>query len=149
MSRLKRIARRAYIYHETPLVALWYLSAIAFFVGLGIIDQFPVARQALLSVEMRELVGWVPLAWGVTGLLAVVAELAGVFFDSRLLTRAASYVYFALWVFAGMMYLTGGYFVLLVGIAIPHALFWAWNFAVRYEHNRIVDEVKRAFRWIT
>ena len=135
-------------YRSTPLVILWYISALAFFVGLGFIDIVTPASQALLGTEMRELLPLVPVGWGILGVLSVAAEMLGVAIDSRYLTRAATIAYVVLWAFAGGIYLTGGYLVLFFAVSLPHFLFWAWNLVVRYDHARIVREVRSLLHFL-
>lgn len=128
-------------YRSTPLVMLWYLSALVFFVGVGFIDS----SQAMLGTEMRELIPAIPVIWGTLGLLSLAAEMLGVALDARFLTRSAAAMYVTLWVFAGTVYIIGGHYVLFFAVSLPHLLFWAWNFAVRYDHERIVRETKYIF----
>lgn len=149
MSKLDKIAARAITYRSHPTVLLWYLSAVVFFIGVGFIELFTPVSQAMLVIEMREFIPGIPIIWGTLGVLSFAAEMAGVATDNKYLTKAAATMYVILWFFAGGVYLTGGYIVLFMAVALPHLLFWAWNYAVRYDHARIVREVRGLIKQLT
>lgn len=133
-------------YYPSPIVLLWFLSATAYYVAAAIVGPLHSDRPTLLFSEMYEFAPWLPVVWGLIGLASIVMEFVGVYLNIRLFTRLFSMIQVVLWVFAGGLYIIGGYIMLLFAVALPHIGFWAWNQAVRYDHNRIVKEVRSGFK---
>lgn len=146
MSKRQQLIDYLIKYTPTPIVWLFLLQATAAYVSFGIVDPLTPGFQMLLFEEMFELMLWVPVVWGIIGVVSVVMEFVGVAFDNALITRVFAYLQVALWFFAGIVYLKSGLVMLFLIIALPQMLFWMWNQTVRYDHARVVGEVKRTFK---
>ena len=67
--------------------------------------------------------------WGLVGLATMIFHTAGMLIRGRLglaMLAAAAFGGFYVWLWAAVIYFSGGFFFQLLAAAVPNLLFWAW-----------------------
>ena len=135
MIKIRSFIDNAYDYTDNPLAWLFFLSSFGFYVALGVVAPL-TDPDPVLYLEMVNHVKYAPVVWGVIGLLSLVLFAIGVYLRSKVAIRIFSAIQVSLWVYAGIAYFTSGVFSLFVAAALPHILFWAWNYVERKPRAR-------------
>lgn len=132
MGRVMKLREAVRNYADTPLVWLFFLSTFGFYMSIGVVSPLLIEHPILFGT-MTMLGPWVPIIWGLIGLASLAVAVVAIYYHNKLLTKIFSTVQVILWVYAGAAYLQSGIFMLFVAVALPHVLFWAWNYTVRYD----------------
>lgn len=106
------------IRENNPLALLFMLESFAYGLGFIILPHVHLGTSSLY-VTMTGISPHITLIWGIVLVIVVLVTLAG--------HRIASLLGCAAWIFALICYGLAGNWIVLVAIALPNVLFWAWQ----------------------
>jgi hypothetical protein len=75
--------------------------------------------------------------WGYAALAVTALNTYAIGWAKRRLHNAAAMGGFLLWLYAAVLYVTGGYFFHLTVVGIPNMLFWAYYYVATKERTNI------------
>ncbi len=127
-----------------PLMHIFIYVALAF--SLAMLTGGASVMDTALYAETAQVGASAVSLWGIVGLVTVIAHLIG--FGIRAWDRLARYgIYFIeiamfggiyMWLWAAVVYLSGGFMFQFFVYTIPNLMFWswyAWQWRRRYTHR--------------
>lgn len=133
---------------ERKINPLFYpFLGATFFYGVGFVffGWSSGVNRSSLFIAMTEMHVWIPEVWGFFAILSVF--MAFVLILTRtfpVIGSSAAIFGFLVWLFACWVYILGGYWLMLLTVAIPNLSFWLYYF-VRvkwYSHHKEAGTIK-------
>jgi hypothetical protein len=107
----------------TPLAYLYGIQGVIYGLGFTVFSDTPGIKGTILF-QHDALIG--VLIWGVVALASSGALLLGLIYKNSLLAQPGSLGMFLCWVFAGIVYASGGYYFLLLPLAMINILSYGY-----------------------
>lgn len=101
----------------------------AYGIGFALFNKFSGVSKSSLYQAMYEVGPHIPILWGILAIAA--ATLAMLLLITRILGvvgEASSMMGFLVWLYAAFIYLDGGFYLVLITVALPHVYFWGWYY---------------------
>lgn len=126
---------------------IFLLINLAFGVGMIISDSS--VGLTVLYMQTADFGPGAILAWGVVAVVSVALHFIGLLLRSGLglrIMEAAWFGGFFVWLWAILMYTSGGFIFQTLAIGLPNLLFWAWyGWQWRKRSNAPTDKTVKAF----
>jgi hypothetical protein len=122
---------------QNPLMYLFFLETLAW--GLAFVaasGTSAVEATVLYSQNVATFGVTIGTIWGVVAVLVVLGSLIGIYLRKSWLGQTVSLGGFAVWMYAGFLYMLGGYWLHLLAVALPNILFWIWWFFIIQSYHR-------------
>lgn len=112
-----------------PLFYPFLFASLLYALGFTFLGWWTGVSTSSLHTAMTAIHVWLPEAWGVVTLVAVVFALI-LLLGRRWanLGEYAAMMGFLVWTFAAMVYILNGYWLVLLSVALPNAFFWCYYY---------------------
>jgi hypothetical protein len=122
---------------QNPLLYLFLLETLVWGVAFAFFSAAsPVTDSFLHMLTVATFGSTFAFVWGIMAILAVLGSLAGIYLRRSWLGQAVSLTGFCIWLYATIMYISGGYMLHLFAVALPNLLFWLWWFFLIQGYHR-------------
>ncbi len=121
-----------------PPVHFFFL--ITFLFGITFIffsDPLGASQTVLYQETTIHIHEWATNLWGVAAVTTCFMMLLAFQIRSRRCAVWGTWLGFVVWLYAGVMYLIGGYLFGVLVAALPNLLFWGWLYFVAQEQYRV------------
>jgi len=112
-------------YH--PLMYPPLIASFAYGFGFTFFTASWVTTSSLYQA-MFAIQSWLPHVWGIAALIAVVLNLVSLVFRHRKYEPPPTFLGVLVWLFALLVYLLGGDYLITVSVTLPNLLFWIWYY---------------------
>lgn len=107
----------------TPLAYLYGFQGLAYGLGFTMFSESAGVQNTILF-KHDALVG--VMIWGAIALISSILLLMGLLYRDKFLTQPGALGMFLCWIFAGIVYASGGYFFLLLPLAVVNVLSYGY-----------------------
>lgn len=111
-----------------PLTYPFFLTTLLFGTAFVSYSWFNGVTTTSLFVIMESLGAFVPFVWGVVALATIVMGITFLMFNIPPAGKVSGLIGFTVWLFAGLCWMFGGYWLIAMSIAAPNMYFWGWQY---------------------
>lgn len=114
-----------------PLIWPFFWATYFYGVGFALLGNWSGVSKSSLYQSFYELSPGAPLLWGIAAIAAAVSAMILILYRVQPFGSVAAMFGFMVWLFAGIVYAEGGFWLPLITVAIPNAWFWTFYY-LRY-----------------